>query len=152
MKVARTLEKSAVACAFVIALACCAIPAAMAYADDGKDVGGWSEEQGYFIVAEASGDVQPLANSQVQHTGKAEQKSINGTTNKRAHGWTTWAGKYHYTTAQLEHYGPFCSGVFTSSGRQWGWSGTEAYTAWRPFKPNACCDNIGQARTYYGSN
>lgn len=70
---------------------------------------------------------------------------INGTTNKRAHGWTTWAGVRHYTHARMEKSGG--GTVYTSSGRQWGTSGTEAISPWRAFKPN---QDLGSARTYYG--
>lgn len=51
----------------------------------------------------------------------------------------------------MEHQGLFCNGkVFTTSGRKWGTSGTEAYSPWTTFIPETCCDHLGQARTYYG--
>ena len=40
-----------------------------------------------------------------KHTGKAEERTHNGTSQKRAHGWTTWVGKYHYTRARMEDWG-----------------------------------------------
>ena len=39
-----------------------------------------------------------------KHTGKAEERTHNGTSQKRAHGWTTWVGKYHYTRARMEDW------------------------------------------------
>lgn len=133
-----------------IALAC--IAPACAMADEGTDLGGWSESEGYYSLESAikTNDSIALYASPV-HRGESQRTSINGTTNKRAHGWTSWSGVYHYTTAQLEHSGLFCSGVITSSGRQWGWNNTEAYSPWKAFNPNACCSGYGQARTYYGS-
>lgn len=105
-------------------------------------VGGWSEGQGA-----SSAGVGVFAT--VNHVGKAETKTISGTSNKRAHGWTTWAGTRHYTTAQLEHYWPN-SGVIATSGRKYGTGGTEAVSPWRAFNPNASSSGFGQARTYYG--
>lgn len=105
-------------------------------------VGGWSETQG--------NDRAGLGIfATVNHVGKAETKTISGTSNKRAHGWTTWAGTAHYTTAQLEHYWPN-SGVIATSGRKYGTGGTEAISPWKAFNPNASSSGFGQARTYYG--
>jgi hypothetical protein len=105
-------------------------------------VGGWVEGRG----TSATG-IGVLAT--VNHVGKAETKTISGTSNKRAHGWTTWAGTRHYTTAQLEHYWP-ASGVIATSGRKYGTGGTEAISPWKAFNPNATSNGNGQARTYYG--
>lgn len=113
--------------------------------------GGWSEEGGYFYEssqAQQGGSSVSLL-STPQHTGKADTKVIDGTTNKRSHGWTTWVGVRHYTLARLEHNGLFCSGIIASK-RNTGVGGTEAKTVWKPFNPNACCDGFGGARTYYG--
>jgi hypothetical protein len=106
-------------------------------------LGGWTE------TASVSQPPTPGARATVNHRGKAEFKTIGGTTNKRAHGWTTWAGTKHYTTAQLEKTWP-SSGVITTSGRKWGTGGTEAVSAYRAFNPNQTSDGYGQARTYYG--
>lgn len=107
--------------------------------------GGWSEETGAFGPARST----PGTFATVNHRGKSESKDINGTTHKRAHGWTTWAGVRHYTTARLEHYWPN-SGVIATSGRKWGTGGTEAATAWKAFNPNAASSGTGAAKTYYG--
>lgn len=112
-------------------------------------LGGWSEDGG-VIETQAADGIALL--SDPSHTGKAET-SLNsqGTTIKRAHGWTTWVGVYHYTTAQMEHSGFLCNGkVIKSSGRKWGTSGTEAISPWATFVPEMCCGGTGQARTYYG--
>lgn len=79
----------------------------------------------------------------MNHRGAAEEKVVNGTTHKRAKGWTTWVGVRHYTTARME------SGrtVLTSSGRQWGTSGTQATSPW--FVANHTYGK-GSARSYYG--
>ena len=128
------------------------------------DIGGWSEGSGAFyqpqalttvaadpIVAQtfAARTLAAAAAATPRHTGKAETKVINGTTHKRAHGWTTWAGTYHYTTARLEHTWPN-SGVIATSGRKWGTGGTEAVTGWVAFNPNLPSSGHGSARTYYG--
>ena len=104
---------------------------------------GWSED----ATVSDSQTVRPMAGT-VRHTGKAEQKSINGTTHKRAHGWTTWTGKYHYTRARLEK-GKTING---DSGHRWGTNGTEAVSPYRPFKViGGNLESPGSARTYYGS-
>ena len=105
--------------------------------------GGWSEVDGSF-----TGTANGLLASP-NHRGASESKVIGGTTNKRAHGWTTWAGTYHYTTARLEHYWP-ASGVIATSGRKWGTGGTEAASPWKAFNPNAPSNGNGIAKTYYG--
>jgi hypothetical protein len=110
--------------------------------------GGWSENEG-SVVSPLAISGAGLSRATVKHVGKAELKTISGTTNKRAHGWTTWAGTRHYTTARLEKTWP-SSGVITSSGRKWGTGGTEAVSAYRAFNPNQTSDGYGQARTYYG--
>lgn len=123
----------------------------MAMATSPTVCGGWSED-GTVIVAEG-GDGIALA-SDPHHSGKVES-SVNsrGTTIKRAHGWTTWVGVHHYTTAQMEHSGIFCQmngKVIKTSGRVWGTGGTEACSPWATFNPDVCCGNLGSGRTYYG--
>lgn len=126
-----------------------------ASAESGQDVGGWDEVAGSFAVnqnsAGSSGLIAPMA-SGANHRGEAETKTINGTTNKRAKGWTTWVGQYHYTRARMESDAAFGSNkgkIWTDSGRQWGTNGTSAVSPWKAFNP----DNPGtpgKARTYYG--
>ncbi|WP_030143224.1 hypothetical protein [Mycetocola saprophilus] len=128
------------AAAAVILIGAMLVPAAAANA---ADLGGWSEDTG--VSSLSSTGFAARAASQAQHTGKAEQKSISGTTHKRAHGWTTWVGVYHYTNAQMEQFGG--GKVYTTSGRQWGTNGTEAISPWRKFSQNS---DLGSARTYYG--
>ncbi|OEG10715.1 hypothetical protein BCR25_09125 [Enterococcus termitis] len=105
-----------------------------------EEVGGWSENEGNYLNPNV---VLPRAT--VKHTGKRETKNISGTTNSRAHGWTTWQGVRHYTTAQMERY--YTGKVVTTSGRKYGTSGTEAISPW--FKP-AYGEDTAAARTYYG--
>lgn len=104
-------------------------------------VGGWSESAGTIDGADTEMSVFA-----VNHRGAAERKTINGTTHKRSHGWTTWAGVQHYTRARLEHG----SRIIADSGRKWGKSGTEAVTVWKPFRPNQPGSGVGTAKTYYG--
>ena len=104
-------------------------------------VGGWSESAG--TIDGAGTGMSVFA---VNHRGAAERKTINGTTHKRSHGWTTWAGVQHYTRARLEHG----SRIIADSGRKWGKSGTEALTVWKPFRPNQPGSGVGTAKTYYG--
>lgn len=109
-------------------------------------LGGWNEENGYYrnpqAFSKAMGKLSTY--STPKHTGKAEQQNYNGTTRKRAHGWTTWVGTYHYTRARMEDGGI----VLTDSKRQWGQDGTEAISPWWSFDGNT----LGTARTYYGSD
>ena len=80
-------------------------------------VGGWSEEDGYFVNPQAYSKAMEDGTTYAspKHTGKAEERTHNGTSQKRAHGWTTWVGKYHYTRARMEDWGA----ILTDSGRQW---------------------------------
>lgn len=110
-----------------------------------EELGGWSEDSGSYTTEITIPNEQMMIRA-VKHTGKAEEKSISGTTHKRAHGWTTWSGVYHYTTAQLERYWPG-SGVNGTSGRVWGKNGTEAIS---PYKPYTKDSSPGAAKTYYG--
>lgn len=104
-------------------------------------IGGWSESTG--TVDGAGTGMSVLA---VNHRGAAEKKTISGTTHKRSHGWTTWAGVQHYTRARLEHG----SSIIADPGRKWGKSGTEAVTVWKPYRPNRPGNGVGTAKTYYG--
>ncbi|MCB5952974.1 hypothetical protein LI951_12930 [Enterococcus sp. BWT-B8] len=105
-----------------------------------EEVGGWSEETGSYTNYN-----EFLTRSTARHTGKRETKVMGGTTCSRAHGWTTWSGVFHYTTAQMERY--WTGAVVNTSGRRWGTSGTEAISPW--FKP-AYGGDTAAARTYYG--
>lgn len=116
---------------------------APAGAANAADLGGWSEDTG--VSSALSTEVATRSASQLKHTGKSEKKSINGTTHKRALGWTTWVGVRHYTTAQMEQSGG--GKVYTTSGRQWGTNGTHAVSPWRAFSR---ISGLGSARTYYG--
>jgi hypothetical protein len=104
-------------------------------------IGGWSESTG--TVEGAGTGMSVFA---VNHRGASERKTISGTTHKRSHGWTTWAGVQHYTRARLEHG----SRIIADSGRKWGKSGTEAVTVWKPYRPNQPGNGVGSAKTYYG--
>lgn len=139
----------------IVAAACavalmCSIPSLSAMADTGNDIGGWSEDQGVYATQAMQAESVTGAKSSPRHWGQTDWATFNGTTHKRAHGWTNWSGVYHYTTAQLEHHWPN-SGVIASSGRQWGWNGTEAVSPWVGFRPNATSNGYGQARTYWGN-
>ena len=59
-------------------------------------IGGWSEEDGYFVNPQAYSKAMEDGTTYAspKHTGKAEERTHNGTSQKRAHGWTTWVGKY----------------------------------------------------------
>ena len=137
----------AAGCAAAVALSTLLIATPASATDTGRETaGGWSEISGSF----SDGSV-PRAGTfaSVSHRGTAESRVIGGTTNKRAHGWTKWAGTRHYTTAQLEHYWP-ASGVIATSGRKWGTGATEAVSPWKAFNPNAASNGNGAAKTYYG--
>lgn len=113
--------------------------------DESNAIGGWSEESGYFINPQAYSKAMEdgITYSSPKHTGKPEERTHNSTTQRRAHGWTTWVGKYHYTRARMED----CFVILTDSGRQWGTDGTEAISPWWSFNG----DTLGMAKTYYGS-
>ncbi|MDO5644599.1 MAG: hypothetical protein Q4G21_02750 [Dermabacter sp.] len=103
---------------------------------------GWDED-----ASSNSAPSEISFRSNVKHTGKAEEKTIRGTTNKRAHGWTTWVGQYHYTRARLEK-GKKVTG---DSGRKWGNNGTEAVSPWKPYYLlSGNLESPGSAKTYYG--
>jgi hypothetical protein len=125
------------------------VPTATSHA---SDLGGWNEGSGSSESHE-SGVVSSSASTGLMgagtpnHRGKVETKVIKGTTNKRAHGWTTWTGVKHYTTAQLERGN---GAVITSSGRKWGVNGTEAISDYRAINPKAADSGWGHAKTYYG--
>ncbi|WP_051280854.1 hypothetical protein [Anaerovorax odorimutans] len=123
------------------------------------DLGGWDEEEGSFSLQNAEGyslqtqkvdslqnDISNIsttkAKSTAKHTGKSEKKLINGTTNKRAHGWTTWKGVYHYTTAQMKRYGKV-----VTTDTDWDTGGTEAISPWLAFDG----ESLGHAKTFYGN-
>ncbi len=123
----------------------------MAYAGTSQSevnaIGGWNEENGYFRNPQAYSNAMKRINvpySTPKHTGTAEQKDFNGSTHKRAHGWTTWTGVWHYTRARMEDFGT----VLTDSECQWGMSGTEAISPWWKFDGHT----LGSARTYYGNS
>lgn len=144
MKIRASLVAITVAAAGVV------VPAGSASADG---IGGWIEEEGDVVYHQ-----DPLlgtapgtdgARSAPRHTGSAQTRVVNGTSQKRAVGRTTWNGVYHYTTARLEHTWP-SSGVIATSGRVWGVHSTSATSPWRSFNPKADSNGYGIARTYYG--
>lgn len=107
-----------------------------------SDIGGWSEEEGNFVIENQEGNGN-APYSTPYHVGERENGVKNGTSRSRAHGWTTWQGVYHYTTARMESWGT----VLTTSGRQWGTTTTYAVSPWWYFNG----DTTGSARTYYGN-
>jgi hypothetical protein len=113
---------------------------------ESRALGGWDEETGYFKNVSAYNSKMLLDNvsaSNAKHTGKRERNDDESTTRYRAHGWTTWVGKYHYTRARMEAG----KKVLEDSGRVWGQDGTEAISPWHYWDP----DINDKARTYYGS-
>lgn len=114
------------------------------YDNENCAIGGWSEENGYYtnLQSYAKAFEYELMSSEPKHTGKAEQQTIDGTTHKRAHGWTTWVGVYHYTRARMVDGDT----ILTDSERQWGNDGTEAISPWWKFQ----YEIVGSAKTYYG--
>ncbi len=130
--------------AAILLAICGALIVTPAFAFGDSVMGGWVEGSGIWSAELVSRAGNP------QHGGEKISEVHNGTTRERAHGWTTWVGKYHYTRARMEHDSIFCSGVITDSGRVWGTNGTEAYSPWVYFRPDACCA-CGGARTYYGA-
>lgn len=125
-------------------------PASAATLDNTNNsiAGGWDEETGYFsTTSEYNKSLKSNVGiaATASHTGEREEKVINGTTNARAHGWTTWVGVYHYTRARMED--GWSDDILTDSGRVWGNDGTEAISPWLAFNP----DVWDRARTYYGN-
>lgn len=101
------------------------------------DTLGWTEGGSATL-----GGVSPRA---VNHGGEAQVETrVNGKKYKRAHGWTTWPGVYHYTRARIEKGNT----VVTDSFRVWGSNGTEAYSPWAAF---TTWGSPGTAKTYYGN-
>lgn len=113
-----------------------------------KPHGGWSESEGYF----SSHPLQELdsytifaANTPDSHEGKRLSRIINsaGDMEYAARGITTWEGKYHYTTAQMENSK---GTVRTTSGRKWDYDYTLAIS---PYYAPGAFEN-SEARTYWG--
>ncbi|SDS74672.1 hypothetical protein SAMN04489752_2411 [Brevibacterium siliguriense] len=99
----RSMNRFLAGAALAVTMTIAAAGGVSASEQEPADVGGWEEGSG---VSTNSGNLgSPLAvhAAKAKHTGKAESKTIRGTTNKRSHGWTTWKGVKHYTTARLEH-------------------------------------------------
>lgn len=145
----RSMNKFLTGAALAVAMTVASVSGVSASEQEPSDVGGWEEGS---EVSSNPGNLDgsfSVHAAKAKHTGKAESKTIKGTTNKRSHGWTTWKGVKHYTTARLEHYWPN-KGVIASSGRKWGKNGTEATTKWVPFNPNKKSNGYGKAKTYYG--
>ena len=120
---------------------------AYAVSTDSTVVGGWDEDTGYFVNADAYNkamEKRGLLRSDPVHEGERQRKDQSGNTYFRAHGWTSWPGVYHYTRARMETYG---GSILTDSGRKWGTSETQATSPWYKFDP----DVSDRARTYYGS-
>ena len=62
----------------------------LAFASSPVILGGWSED-GTVVEAQAVDGIATL--SEPHHYGEAQQSTNSqGTTIKRAHGWTTWSG------------------------------------------------------------
>ncbi|MEI5994992.1 hypothetical protein [Candidatus Enterococcus mansonii] len=112
---------------------------------DEGEIGGWSEDSGAYNLSS-----NHFRASSPKHYGERQQRSAGRNMwDRRAHGWTNWSGKHHYTTARMEKYDAWSRKwvVVTTSGRKWGRNGTEAYSPWArggEYDPN-------KARTYYGS-
>lgn len=124
-----------------------ALAATTAHAVNSESIqGGWGEDTGAFQSQPIEVGALAARAAAPKHTGKAEQKEINGTTHKRSHGWTTWSGVKHYTRARLETG----STIIADSGRKWGTGGTEAMTTYIAFDPNKPGNGFGSAKTYYG--
>ncbi|MBO1096070.1 hypothetical protein FQS90_05935 [Enterococcus casseliflavus] len=103
-------------------------------------IGGWSEDEGTFSnILETR-----AAKATVKHSGKAEYKNAGPNQEKRSHGWTTWSGVYHYTTAQMQS---LTGKVLSTSGRKWGTSGTEAIS---PYVWVGEIPGSAPAKTFYG--
>ncbi|MBO3723711.1 hypothetical protein J5X07_01455 [Actinomyces bowdenii] len=131
-------------------LAATLIAPSVSAAQQGVEGGGWSETTGSYSTSSGGISAKRSFREGVpHHSGEAQRKSINGTTHKRAHGWTRWNGVCHHTTAQLEHHWPRGQ-VISSSGRVKRWHYSEAWSSWVAYNPNARSNGYGLARTYYG--
>lgn len=105
-----------------------------------EEIGGWSEEEGNYTNPNVL-----LPRASVNHRGRKESTVISGNSAFRAHGWTTWKGVYHYTTARMERH--YSGTVLTTSNRKYGWNGTEAISPWYRMSYG---EDTSAARTYYG--
>lgn len=134
------------------------LPGTAAWADTdepaGDIYGSWSEDEGNSTLIETPPESPSEAGistfwTKFEHKGKAERKSIRGTTHKRSVGRTVWPGRWHYTTARLEHTWPH-KGVITTSGQKWDRNATVAKTRWVAYNPKKRSSGFGRAKTYYG--
>lgn len=110
--------------------------------------GGWSESEGYFFnqPLQDSNSITLFASVKPQsHVGKRLTRAYNssGDAEYAAQGITKWAGKYHYTTAQMQNSK---GTVRTTSGRRWGYDYTLAIS---PYYVPGALEN-SEARTYWG--
>jgi len=141
MKKTKILSTLVITCAIIISTATVALA---------KDYGGWDELRGnYTIEFNQANSILSAAASTPQHDGCRETDDSTSTTRYRAHGWTTWTGVYHYTTARMEGDGNV---VINTSGRVWDTDRdgtTDAISPWYSFNPDTY--GVGYARTYYGT-
>ena len=130
-------------------LAATLIAPSVSAAQAGGEGGGWSETTGSYATSGGATTNRSFREGVPDHRGEAQRKTVNGTTYKRAHGWTLWNGVCHHTTANLEHHWPKGS-IISSSGRVKRWHYTEAWSGWVAYDPHARSNGFGIARTYYG--
>lgn len=103
------------------------------------DLGGWTEEGGYW-KAPVTSLISTMSSSEPEsHTAEIEYRDV-GFLEARIIATTEWYNVYHYTRARWE--GPF-GGVYGDSGRVWGWDETTATSGWYD-------RNTVSARSYWG--
>ena len=96
----KNLKRNMLKSMFFISLLTFGAVPAYASSVDTSVVGGWDEDTGYFINADAyNRAVQQNSayRSNPTHKGERQRKDSGGNTYYRAHGTTSWPGKRHYT-------------------------------------------------------
>lgn len=105
-------------------------------------IGGWSEEQGYFIndTLSSVSEFAALA-STATHKASFSYKKPGSQTYERVTGETTWSGVYHYSRARYETW--LTGKAEADSGRVFGTGYSKATSGWHP-------GDFARAKTYYG--
>ncbi|MRX71472.1 hypothetical protein GJU40_04695 [Bacillus lacus] len=98
----------------------------MSYSVSAQDLGGWSEDTGYFTYPTSS--VSALAASSPSHRAWKNYRAGGSQPYERVNGETTWSGTYHYSRARYEWL--VTGSVESDSGRVWG-TGYTLATSWR---------------------
>lgn len=117
-------------------------------AEEVKEYGGWSDDNGYYQNNETSNksNKNSLFAGPPDHQSSAETKAENNAGYERVVAKTDWPGVYHYSQAWYQHR---VTGGKKASNRVWGTGNTVAKSGW--VAVNVGNNAMYQRRTSYGS-